>query len=1619
MYEGTPESCECEPAVLTQSHPLHRTSQERWDGANLFSRSTQVQEITPDPDEVTGSPYTMATDDICETSKDLPGPSGPQSTRSCSLSSQESVKQWLKSVDRDAESPYPGEDSVAVDETLTDTAVHDGVMEYPCRGKISRGDSTEDDLTLGSEAQLLDPPVTTTSAGIPHASAVFAGTRCYWLSNHARMSRQARLMQMGESFESFATDTSTQTSQSSSIEGLLQSRKCDPEELLLSLGFGGGRDENRSLRVPDRFLQQQSRCGGVDLAQLMVREMAPDTTYQGWAGVFDRPVSTLYHRRMSTGSIPAYNQYGTYDPELYRRTTKSKWNHCQPLTDHRKDMTADSSHDPLRRSVTVSSNNTVTQPSSTGASIADVTGEVEDSAVQMLQQHSGTVLPTSTKAQQHRAKRALLVKQRSAESFSLEKGRKLLTEESEAKRGDSRGKMRKRSLSMPHIQCILEPVKEESPHSSLENTLHSKELSAMLQHAREQEFSQGLAENLGKICSSSADTEDNRWTSSPPPSEGVSGVSPVTQSRDLQDVDMPQLQFTMDKLGGGAIEEKPETSERIAFVISPDAAGVQGLLPKRKACRLLKVPNVDAESPPEELQLPRDRLTSTPDDKSVSQGLPVPQPHSALPQESFEMEEIGSTDVIPEEGAWPQGSSTLSCSHGNLPHQNSTQSDSSGFADDSHMGSDTPSLMETFKMEGLGSSAESLASARSVQTVIHMDNSQGEPVHGDRRQKNDMSFSPYCPMQLEILLDSAHSLPETHNVKNIVQEPVTVRKERSSVIQAWTLTGETSSRHPEESLMGYGNLNVCSSIVPNIALSNTHVNTGTTCVKSDDPCVKSDDPCVKSDDPCVKSDDPCVKSDDPCVHCGKLFQDHRNKECAFHDADLSVCLSEDLLPQFSIAEDAIVSQGASLFSAVNKLRVDNAASGSKETQKTETPIVHEGHRDVNSKDYNDDQNSDPKFTSQSGCQLPVFESIHSVNSVDSQPTKPVQTTTHKLQFPAELSQHYTLVDGIIDTLKDSIEKVTSKCNDCDGDQDVKITLQQTTEHLDWPEDVSKNIATEKLDHIRGVPYIRSGGQPVFPVKLSTGISVELTRNHSQGSPHVCKKYVLVEETKRYTKVKDSAGEDVKEIAVRRKKEVTAPPTAGNSRLWENLPENEKQESGEKALQNLQLFVKEARAKFRIRREADGECSDGKSGALLVQPSPTADSPPVARLVQPSPAADSPPVARLETGAAEDQGVQRCEKKDHKDEHDDKLCHEDASSMETNQQSDVRRNRAPSVAEELGMDIMEPVNRYTAEGIASDLQKTSSEVSIAYCTGSTEDLSTAQVHPLQDYWALTALVMSSRHEKLSELHLGAPGHYDLHFTSPKEHVIREVELARCCMVQYRRQLVHLQLLFAQCYAAFYNHMTGQERLEVESLVLLRAEVSREGEELQTLLGSHLQAVIEQDPAACVEDNPPSSMSKLQLLAQLIELLKEQGRMQQALALLVQNPAAQPGLHSPALPAPPLDTRQALHPLKQWELLAHDRERLQREVREIRQELCTEKEHRRRDMDKTLHRLRLSIMADVRQEIAEQMKLLRLQLQAKEEEVRMLRLQMRQQTKTRGDEGEGGSQTTRKSIRVTQL
>ncbi|XP_035660725.1 uncharacterized protein LOC118405365 isoform X3 [Branchiostoma floridae] len=1527
MYEDQTETCE--PVVLTLPHS---SSQQRWTGPNLSSRPVQLEEITHDPVGSPDYPYTMATDDTCETSKELPGPSRTQSTRSCSLSSQESVKQWLKSVDQDAVSLYPGEYAVSVDDPLTDTEAEDGEMEYPFSGKISRGDGTEDDLTLGSEAKLLDPAVTTVSEGVPPASAVFAGTHCYWLSNHARMSRQARLMQMGESFESYATETSTQTSLSSnSIEGLLQSRTCDPEELLLSLGFGGGRDENRSLRVPERFLQQQSQCGGVDLSQFMARERGQDSAMQGWAGLYECPVSTLYHRRMSTGSIPAYSQHGTYG------MTKSTWSSCQPSTDDRQDMTAHSS--PLRRSVTVS----------TGGNNAVVMGEVEDLGVQTLQQptdkHPGHSASTSTKVQQRRTKRATLVKQRSAESFSLDKDSRL-SEDNAAKSHDNRGKMRKRSLSMPHIQCILEPVKEESPHSSLENTLHSKELSEMLQNVREQEFSVGLEETLGRICYSPSDAEDNNWTSIPQTSAGVAGVSPMTQSRDLPDVHV-NVQFTMESPGGAAVEEKREAKERIAVVISPDATGVQGLLPKRKTCRLAKVPNVDAESPPEELLLPRSRLTSTPEDTPVC--LSVPQQHAACPQESFDMEEIGSTDVSPEEGAW--------CTHlvrtpGSLPHQNSTQSDSSGFADDSYMGSDPPGLMETVKMEGLGSSAESLASTRSVQTVIHMDTSQGAPIDGDWRQENDvMGFSSYCPMQfaVEIHHDSECPSPENH----YVQESITINKDPGKTIC-----------HSEDSILGNGNVDVCPSSVPNVALSKIHTGKKR------------------------------VESGDSYVHCGNFFEDHRVEKCPFQDADLSGCSSEEVLPLFSISDDdghceAIVSQGTSLYSAVEMCSRDNTASSGKKAQDTETPIILEGPIDFNIKDYNDDQKSstDPKFTSQSGCQSAEedlthsSEPTHDVSSVGSQPEKSVQTAT--LQFPAQLSQHFTVVDGILNRLKNSIEKVTSQCHDSDGDQDVKITLQQTTEHLEWPEDVRKNIAPETLHHVRGVPYIDSAGQPVFPVRITSAINVEL----SQGSPHVCKKYVLVEETKHYTKAEGKEG--VKEVAVRRKKEITAPPTTGSRRLGENLPENEKQESGEKVLHNLQLFVEEARGKFLIRREADCEGSDGKSPNVSLQSCPTADK---------------------TSGEDLKEGLQEWEKKSHKD---NTQCHGESSMMQMEHQSEGGRKRAPSIAEEMNLDIMEPVNRYTAEGIASDLRKTSSEVSITNSPGGTDDLSAAKGHPLQDYWTLAALVMASRHEKLSELQLGPPGNYDLHYTFPKQHLIQEVSLACCCVAQYRGQLVQLELLFTQCYAAFYSHMTAQERLEVEWLVLLRAEVLREAEELETMLASHLQAVRTEDSAVFLADKPPSSMTKLQLLGQLIELLKEQGQMQQALAFLVQTPATQHNVCTPALPAPPMDTP------KHGELLVTDREQLQREVREIREELSTEREDRQRDMDKNLHRLRLSIMADVRQEIAEQMKLLRLQLQAKEEEVRMLRLQMKQQTKTQRDEGEGGSQRAKKSIRVTQL
>lgn len=92
--------------------------------------------------------------------------------------------------------------------------------------------------------------------------------------------RAMELIAMNSKYNSFNSEVSM--SSISSIESLLDSRREDPEELLLALGFGY-QPENQTLnRIPQRFLESPSQARGVNLENvckvLGVKESASMTS---------------------------------------------------------------------------------------------------------------------------------------------------------------------------------------------------------------------------------------------------------------------------------------------------------------------------------------------------------------------------------------------------------------------------------------------------------------------------------------------------------------------------------------------------------------------------------------------------------------------------------------------------------------------------------------------------------------------------------------------------------------------------------------------------------------------------------------------------------------------------------------------------------------------------------------------------------------------------------------------------------------------------------------------------------------------------------------------------------------------------------------------------------------------------------------------------------------------------------------------------------------------------------------------------------------------------------------------------------------------------------------------
>ncbi|XP_041374264.1 protein ITPRID2-like [Gigantopelta aegis] len=85
-----------------------------------------------------------------------------------------------------------------------------------------------------------------------------------------------RLKDLKESrgFTSFNSDTSVQTSGSTcsatSLDALLENRQVDPVQVLMNLGFGYSANTcHNMMRVPERFLLQQSHATGIDLNEIL------------------------------------------------------------------------------------------------------------------------------------------------------------------------------------------------------------------------------------------------------------------------------------------------------------------------------------------------------------------------------------------------------------------------------------------------------------------------------------------------------------------------------------------------------------------------------------------------------------------------------------------------------------------------------------------------------------------------------------------------------------------------------------------------------------------------------------------------------------------------------------------------------------------------------------------------------------------------------------------------------------------------------------------------------------------------------------------------------------------------------------------------------------------------------------------------------------------------------------------------------------------------------------------------------------------------------------------------------------------------------------------------------
>jgi hypothetical protein len=160
-------------------------------------------------------------------------------------------------------------------QTYSDNNCDDRVREWVDSGYMSNSNINVDNIRQREDAFISNKTkfeaISKCDASVNTALSLSQSPQHIWPRRRSS-NRAMDLIALNNRYNSFNSDISM--SSISSIESILELRREDPEELLLSLGFGYVPDEQPINRIPQRFLESPSAAKGVS-AELLLQSCNP------------------------------------------------------------------------------------------------------------------------------------------------------------------------------------------------------------------------------------------------------------------------------------------------------------------------------------------------------------------------------------------------------------------------------------------------------------------------------------------------------------------------------------------------------------------------------------------------------------------------------------------------------------------------------------------------------------------------------------------------------------------------------------------------------------------------------------------------------------------------------------------------------------------------------------------------------------------------------------------------------------------------------------------------------------------------------------------------------------------------------------------------------------------------------------------------------------------------------------------------------------------------------------------------------------------------------------------------------------------------------------------------